>query len=85
MSPLMWMGYRPEEFALQEKICRLIEEAKEADEGSVALGQDLDWDSIAVVTFMALVDEQLNVSISADSLLKCLTVDDVVALVTAAA
>jgi acyl carrier protein len=70
---------------LQDKIFSLIEEAKEADEGTVALGQELDWDSIAVVTFMALVDEQLNLSISADSLLKCVTVDDVVALVAAAA
>jgi len=70
---------------LQEKICRLIEEAKEAEEGTVALGQELDWDSIAVVTFMALVDEQLALSVSADSLLKCQTVDDVVALVAAAA
>ena len=69
---------------MEEKICRLIEEAKEADEGTVAVGQDLDWDSIAVVTFMALVDEQLNLSISADSLLKCVTVDDVIALVAAA-
>lgn len=70
---------------MQEKICRLIEEAKEAEEGTVALGQELDWDSIAVVTFMALVDEQLALSVSADSLLKCQTVDDVVALVAAAA
>lgn len=66
---------------MEDKILRLIEEAKEADEGSVVMGQDLDWDSIAVVTFMALADEQLKVTVSADGLNKCALVDDVVALV----
>ena len=66
---------------MQQNILNLIEEAKEADEGSVSLGQDLDWDSIAVVTFMALVDENLKVSLSADRLNKCQTVDQVVALI----
>lgn len=66
---------------MEGKILRLIEEAKEADEGSVLMGQELDWDSIAVVTFMAMADEQLNVTLSADRLNKCERVDDVVALV----
>lgn len=66
---------------MEGKILRLIEEAKEADEGTVLMGQELDWDSIAVVTFMAMADEQLNVTLSADRLNKCERVDDVVALV----
>jgi len=53
----------------------------EVEEGSIALGQTLDWDSIAVVTFMALVDEHLDKRVSADLLNKCVTVDDVVKLV----
>lgn len=68
---------------MENTILRLIEEAMEADEGSVQLGQALDWDSIAVVTFMALVDERLNKTISADALNKCETIDAVVALAAA--
>lgn len=66
---------------MESKILGLIEEAKEADEGTVQIGQELDWDSIAVVTFMALADENLQVTLSADRLNKCVQVEDVVALV----
>ncbi|WP_339406253.1 phosphopantetheine-binding protein [Pseudomonas helleri] len=68
---------------MSNEILRLIEESMEADENTVALGQELEWDSIAVVTFMALVDERLNKTISADRLNKCETVDQVVELVAA--
>jgi acyl carrier protein len=64
------------------EILNLIAEAKEADEGSVKLGEQLDWDSIAVVTFIALLSER-DISVSADRLNKCETVDEVVALVSA--
>ncbi|MBK5412009.1 acyl carrier protein [Pseudomonas sp. TH34] len=67
---------------MSKEILDLIAEAKEADEGSVNLGDQLDWDSIAVVTFMALLSER-DISVSADGLNKCDTVDDVVALVAA--
>ncbi|UVH50570.1 acyl carrier protein [Pseudomonas sp. CBSPBW29] len=67
---------------MSKEILDLIAEAKEADEGSVNLGEQLDWDSIAVVTFMALLSER-DISVSADGLNKCDTVDDVVALVAA--
>ena len=65
------------------EILRLIEESMEADENTISLGQPLDWDSIAIVTFMALVDERLNKTISADRLNKCETVDQVVELLAA--
>ncbi len=68
---------------MSNEILRLIEESMEADENTIALGQELEWDSIAVVTFMALVDERLNKTISADRLNKCETVDQVVELVAA--
>lgn len=67
---------------MSKEILDLIAEAKEADEGSVKLGDQLDWDSIAVVTFMAFLSER-DISVSADGLNKCKTVDDVVALVAA--
>ncbi|MFN1266578.1 acyl carrier protein [Pseudomonas lundensis] len=68
---------------MSDTILRLIEESMEADENTVSFGQVLEWDSIAVVTFMALVDERLGKTISADRLNKCETVDEVVELVAA--
>ena len=68
---------------MENTVLRMIEEAMEADEGSIQIDQQLEWDSIAVVTFMALVDERLNKTISADALNKCESVADVVALVAA--
>lgn len=67
---------------MREEILNLIAEAKEADEGSVKAGDLLDWDSIAVVTFMALLSER-DITVSADGLNKCETVDDVLKLVSA--
>lgn len=68
---------------MQNTIFRLIEEAMEADEGSIQTGQPLEWDSISVVTFMALVDERLDKIVPAKELNKCVTVDEVASLVTA--
>ena len=68
---------------MSDIILRLIEEAMEADENTISLGQPLDWDSVAVITFMALVDERLNKTVSADRLNKCETVDDVLGLFAA--
>lgn len=70
---------------MQETILSLIEEAMEADEGTVSLDDtlaDLAWDSIAVVTFMALADERLDKTLSAEKLNECVKVSDVVALIT---
>ena len=66
---------------MHAEVFRLIEEAMEADEGAIESGQALEWDSIAVITFMALVDERLNKTLSADALNKCETVDAVAELV----
>lgn len=67
---------------MEDKVLRLIEEAMEADEGSLSKRQNLDWDSIAVVTFMSLADEHLGKSLSANRLNACKSVDDVISLVT---
>ncbi|MGP4958991.1 phosphopantetheine-binding protein [Pseudomonas helleri] len=70
---------------MQEKILSLIEEAMEADEGTVSLDDtlaDLAWDSIAVVTFMALADERLDKTLLAEKLNECVKVSDIVALIT---
>ncbi|MCV4341930.1 acyl carrier protein [Pseudomonas capsici] len=67
---------------MEEKVLRLMEEAMEADEGTLSMGQPLDWDSIAVVAFMALADEHFGKTLSASRLSNCDTVDDVVRLVS---
>ncbi|MDH0749779.1 acyl carrier protein [Pseudomonas sp. GD03842] len=66
---------------MEEKVVGLIEEAMEADAGSLTVDQPLDWDSIALVTFMAMADEHLNKTLSAARLNKCVTVRDVITLV----
>lgn len=67
--------------AMEDKVLRLMEEAMEADEGTLSMGQSLDWDSIAVVTFMALADEHFGKTLAASRLSNCRSVDDVVNLV----
>lgn len=67
---------------MQDNVLRLIEEAKEMDEGSMSPGQTLDWDSIAVITFMASAQDQLGKTVSASQLNKCVTVDDVIELLS---
>ncbi|CAM3100972.1 acyl carrier protein [Pseudomonas floridensis] len=67
---------------MEDKVLRLIEEAMEADEGSLSRGQPLDWDSIAVLTFMSLADEHLGKNLPANRLNACKSVDDVISLAT---
>jgi acyl carrier protein len=45
---------------------------------------DYAWDSLAIVSVMALVDDVFNVMLDGQSLAKCLTVADILQLVKAA-
>ncbi|KPW37242.1 Uncharacterized protein ALO59_04147 [Pseudomonas amygdali pv. mellea] len=67
---------------MEDTVLRLIEEAMEAGEGTLSKGQSLDWDSIAVLTFMSLANERLDKNLSANRLNACKSVDDVIGLVT---
>ncbi len=42
---------------------------------------DLDWDSMALISTMALVDEVFGIVVSGDKLTKCKTVNDIISLV----
>lgn len=69
----------------QQEFLALVEEAIEADAGTVqgdeAL-EDLDgWDSMAVLNFIALIDEQTGEIIDPKVLAECKTVQDLAALV----
>ncbi|BCS43632.1 hypothetical protein AAY86_13710 [Pseudomonas amygdali pv. tabaci str. ATCC 11528] len=67
---------------MEDKVLKLIEEAMEAGEGTLSKEQSLDWDSIAVLTFMSLANERLDKNLSANRLNACKSVDDVIGLVT---
>lgn len=61
-----------------------IEEMLEVDTGSIKgdeLLSDLPWDSLAVVSFIALVDDLLEVAVSPQSLAQAKSLGDVLVLV----
>lgn len=61
-----------------------IEEMLEVEAGSIKgeeLLTDLPWDSLAVVSFIALADEHLEVAVRPQDLVQAKTLADVLALV----
>jgi acyl carrier protein len=62
-----------------------IEEIIEVDTGDLTGEENLadleDWDSLAVMGFIAMVDSQLGMTIEAARIGECKTVNDLVALV----
>lgn len=61
-----------------------IEEMLEVEAGSLKGDEpltDLPWDSLAVVSFIALADEYLEVAVSPQGLVQAKTLGDVLALV----
>lgn len=42
---------------------------------------NLDWDSMALISTMALLDEVFGIVVSGDKLTKCITVNDIISLV----
>jgi acyl carrier protein len=62
----------------------MIEEILETDAGSVNLDarlEDLGWDSLSDVSFIAEVDSALDMEVNANQLVKCETVADLMKLV----
>jgi acyl carrier protein len=63
---------------------RRLEESLEIDEGSLngprSLGELEYWDSMAALTFMALADEHLQVTVGGDQIVGCKTVADLLGL-----
>jgi acyl carrier protein len=47
--------------------------------------EDTSWDSLAVVSTIALIDEQFDEAVSADALTSCQTVGDIEQLISARA
>lgn len=63
---------------------RLIDELIEVEPGTLTgneVVRDLEgWDSLKLVELIALLDERFNIPLSAESLVKCKTVNDMIAL-----
>lgn len=69
----------------EKTLLELVAEILEVDAGEVALAQELEelgWDSLANISFIAEVDEAVGVSIDADDLAGAKTVADLLALTT---
>ncbi len=67
----------------KDEAIRLIEEAVAADHGTVQGEETLEkisWDSMASVSFIALVDEHQGRTLDAKVVAKCRTVPDLVAI-----
>ena len=68
-----------------EAFLREIELAVELPSGSLAGDEQLEdlpeWDSLAVISFIALVDEKLGLAVDGEKLANAQTVGDLLALV----
>ena len=67
----------------QEKIDQIFDLIEESldDEHTLEMGtilEDIDWDSIAALTFMSLVDESFNYAIPPDVMEDAETIEDLV-------
>lgn len=73
----------------KQKFLEMLTEILEADAGTIKGDEDLEnlsnWDSLAVITFIAAVDEKMNFVVSGEQLSKAKTVGDLMALVGIAA
>ena len=69
-----------------EEFITNLEKSINASAGSIKDGQPLteilEWDSLAVVSFIALADSQYGKNVSPASLKDCKTVSDLAALLT---
>lgn len=68
----------------QGEFIALVEEILEVDAGTVSMTDRLeaiDWDSLSNISFIAEIDDRLNVSMEADRLAASSSVGDLYALV----
>jgi acyl carrier protein len=71
-----------------ESAVSLIEETLELDPGSITGEErleDLNWDSLSVISFMAIADERLGLRLSPRDINACTTVSQLVGLLPAGA
>jgi len=68
----------------KEEFLNVIEEVAEIEEGTLTGDEslsDLDtWDSLAVVSFIAMIDEKLEITLSPEKISQAKTVKDLMAM-----
>ena len=68
----------------KSEFLKAIDEVIEADPGTLQGPEELanvsEWNSLAVLGFIAMVDERFSVTVSAKRLAACKTVNDLVGL-----
>ena len=69
----------------QQKLFRELEDLMELDEGSITATTGLaaldEWDSLAIVSTMAMIDEEFDVMLEAQKLSDVASVADLIALI----
>jgi acyl carrier protein len=69
----------------KDRFLRLIEEILELEphalKGSEWLSDTKEWDSMAVIQFMAMVDKHAGAILNVDAIARCATCDDLYALI----
>ena len=68
----------------QDELLEMVAEILEVEPGTVTLTdrlEDIDWDSLSNISFIAEVDTRLGAALDADELANAATVEDLFALV----
>ena len=65
-----------------EKLAEMLELEKGAITGDEALADLAKWDSLAVLSFIAMADSELSIEVSAADLQKCRLVSDLFRLIS---
>ena len=69
----------------KSRFINLLEGVLELDKGELKGGENLDdlidWDSLSIMAFIAMVDENYNVTISTDELANCENIEDLIDIV----
>ena len=61
-----------------------LDEVLELDEGTIKgeeVLEDMQWESISIVSFIALIDEEFEIILSADEVTECKTTGELAELV----
>lgn len=69
----------------QDELLEVVAEILEVEPGTVTLAdrlEDIDWDSLSNISFIAEVDTRLGTTLDADELASAQTVQDLFALVS---
>jgi acyl carrier protein len=68
----------------REQFVRELESSLEIPVGTLMQARTLEdpsyWDSMSALTFMALADEKLDITLTGDQIVRCKTVDELLAL-----